>query len=167
MRTLKSLKSGFCTRMISATIAMKACSTFVSFLALVSMKQISRSSAKSCNGIMRNSHPHIFFATTKRHTSAVTFTHVSCVFMLSFENIFGNLGAFILPKRKSLCQCHLSLPGSQRLIHAGVQSTIYRISGNFRCKNIFVVAINHENFLTRNYFYTSEHSSQSFWRDAS
>ena len=23
----------------------------------------------------------------------------------------------------------------------------YRISGNFRCKNIFVVAINHENFI--------------------
>ena len=54
---------------------------------------------------------------------------------------------------------------NQSVMHS-VAIVLYRISGNFRCKNIFVVAINHENFLTRNYFYTREQSSQSF-RDAS
>ena len=34
------------------------------------------------------------------------------------------------------------------IYHAGiVVSAIYRISGNFRCKNIFVVGINHEKFI--------------------
>ena len=32
----------------------------------------------------------------------------------------------------------------------------YILCGNFHCKSILVVAINHENIITQNYFYTSE-----------
>jgi len=44
------VRAGLCACIISVTIVMKACSTFMSFLALVSKKEISCSSASSCIG---------------------------------------------------------------------------------------------------------------------